>query len=72
MGTARHSRRVRPTRQGTARSRKETAPKSCCPDVATMRDDAVKRKLKVVKGKKGLSSDLFSSSTVQTGKSRWC
>jgi hypothetical protein len=31
-----------------------------------MRDDAGKRKLKVVKRKKGLSSDLFSNSIIQT------
>jgi hypothetical protein len=57
MGTARDSRRVRPT----------NGDQSCCPDVATMRDDAGKRKSKVAKRKKRLSSDLFPNSTVQTG-----
>jgi hypothetical protein len=42
------------------------------PSVATMRDDAGKRKLKVVKTKKGLSSYVFSNSIVQTGKWRRC
>jgi hypothetical protein len=42
------------------------------PSEATMRDDAGKRKLKVVKMKKGLSSDLVSNSMTQTGLSRRC
>ncbi|VIO65227.1 hypothetical protein CI1B_03240 [Bradyrhizobium ivorense] len=40
--------------------------RTLAPSEATMRDDVGKRKLKVVKMKTGLSSDLVSNSMIQT------